>query len=176
MLESFSACGSFVHTPWGPRKSGIPDSVEIPAPVRTTMRFASSTQPRTESIIRAIELQPLGRIALAFPAAPRFFPAAGRLAFDDFQRRARDTIPVSAGSLGFVEDGVGLFHQLVAARAASGESDADAGRGAQCFRFDVEFPAHRLDDLFGDRAGISFFAHVFEQDDELVPARARRSE
>src|SRR5258705_12331275 len=98
------------------------------------MRFASSTQARTESIIRPVDLQALGRIALAFPAAPRFFPAAGRLAFDDFQRRARDTIPVSAGSLGLVENGVGLFHQLLAARAASGESYADAGRGAQRFR------------------------------------------
>src|SRR6266849_1820885 len=103
------------------------------------MRFASSTQPRTKSIIRSIELQALGRIALAFPAAPRLFPAAGRLAFDDFQRRARDTIPVSAGSLGLVENSVGLFHELLAARAASRESDADAGRGAQRFRVDVEF-------------------------------------
>src|SRR5689334_5267659 len=50
MSESFSACGSLVHTPRGPRKSGIPDSVEIPAPVRRTMRLASSTHERTESI------------------------------------------------------------------------------------------------------------------------------
>jgi uncharacterized membrane protein YeaQ/YmgE (transglycosylase-associated protein family) len=32
-----SAPGFLVQTPWGPRKSGIPDSVEIPAPVRITM-------------------------------------------------------------------------------------------------------------------------------------------
>src|SRR3954463_16276284 len=44
MLESFSALGSFVQTPCGPRKSGIPDSVEMPAPVRTTTRDESSTQ------------------------------------------------------------------------------------------------------------------------------------
>src|ERR1044072_131547 len=50
MLESFSACGSFVHTPCGPRKSGIPDSVEMPAPGRITMRLASATHARTEAI------------------------------------------------------------------------------------------------------------------------------
>ena len=32
MFESFSAFGFFVQTPCGPRKSGIPESVEIPAP------------------------------------------------------------------------------------------------------------------------------------------------
>jgi hypothetical protein len=40
MLESFSASGFFVHTPCGPRKSGMPESVEMPAPVRTTTRDA----------------------------------------------------------------------------------------------------------------------------------------
>src|SRR3954469_6232473 len=50
MLESFSALGSFVQTPCGPRKSGIPDSVEIPAPVRTTTRDESSTQRLTSWI------------------------------------------------------------------------------------------------------------------------------
>src|SRR6266487_1792146 len=50
MSESFSACGSFVQSPCGPRKSGIPDSVEIPAPVRITMRLASSTHLRMEAI------------------------------------------------------------------------------------------------------------------------------
>src|SRR5437763_14327775 len=50
MLESFSACGSFVHTPCGLRKSGIPDSVEMPAPVRITMCLASSVHARTEAI------------------------------------------------------------------------------------------------------------------------------
>src|SRR6266849_6196992 len=56
MLESFSACGSFVHSPCGPRKSGIPDSVEIPAPVRITMCLASSTQVRMEAIDRSKEV------------------------------------------------------------------------------------------------------------------------
>src|SRR6266850_8594887 len=47
MVACFSASGFFVHTPCGPRKSGIPESVEMPAPVRTTTRRASSIQPRT---------------------------------------------------------------------------------------------------------------------------------
>ena len=42
MLEAFSAAGFFVHTPWGPRKSGIRESVEIPAPVSTATRSAAS--------------------------------------------------------------------------------------------------------------------------------------
>src|SRR6476661_6776954 len=51
MSESFSARGFFVHTPCGPRKSGMPDSVEIPAPVSATMRAASRTQRRTSSSV-----------------------------------------------------------------------------------------------------------------------------
>src|SRR5206468_2834934 len=42
----FSASGFFVHTPCGPRKSGMPESVEMPAPVRTTMRRAWSMKRR----------------------------------------------------------------------------------------------------------------------------------
>jgi hypothetical protein len=38
MFESFSASGFFVQTPFGPRKSGMPDSVEMPAPVSATVR------------------------------------------------------------------------------------------------------------------------------------------
>src|SRR6185503_7745359 len=49
MLDNFSASGSFVHTPCGPRKSGMPESVEMPAPVRTTMRDDSSTQRRASA-------------------------------------------------------------------------------------------------------------------------------
>src|SRR6267378_2784912 len=60
MLESFSACGSFVHTPCGPRKSGIPDSVEMPAPVRITMCLASSSHVRTEAIDGSKEVISLG--------------------------------------------------------------------------------------------------------------------
>ena len=38
--------GRGVHRPCGPRKSGMPDSVEMPAPVRTTTRDAASTRRR----------------------------------------------------------------------------------------------------------------------------------
>src|SRR5688572_24280963 len=51
MSESFSAFGSRVHTPCGPRKSGMPESVEIPAPVRTTTRCARSIQSRRMSVV-----------------------------------------------------------------------------------------------------------------------------
>src|SRR5262245_14044322 len=49
MSESFSASGFFVQTPCGPRKSGMPESVEMPAPVNTTTRRARSIQSRTVS-------------------------------------------------------------------------------------------------------------------------------
>src|SRR5205809_124304 len=49
MFDSLSAFGSLVQTPCGPRKSGIPDSVEIPAPVNATIRPDSSTHLRTIS-------------------------------------------------------------------------------------------------------------------------------
>src|SRR3954468_12522280 len=44
MLESFSASGFLVQTPCGPRKSGMPESVEMPAPVSATTRSALATQ------------------------------------------------------------------------------------------------------------------------------------
>src|SRR3954467_14150800 len=50
MSDIFSAAGLRVHSPWGPRKSGIPESVEMPAPVRATTRRAPSTQARTRSV------------------------------------------------------------------------------------------------------------------------------
>ena len=40
------ADGSLVHRPFGPRKSGIPESVEMPAPVSTTTRRAAVTRRR----------------------------------------------------------------------------------------------------------------------------------
>src|SRR6185503_4516943 len=51
MLDIFSASGFFVHSPCGPRKSGMPESVEMPAPVRTTTLEADSIQPRTASVL-----------------------------------------------------------------------------------------------------------------------------
>src|SRR3954468_18494481 len=57
MLDIFSACGFFVHTPCGPRKSGMPESVEMPAPVSATMRRASPTQLLTSaSNLRHLDL------------------------------------------------------------------------------------------------------------------------
>ena len=53
MFERRIACGSFVQTPLGPRKSGMPDSVLIPAPVSTTIRSAEATAVATRSIVDA---------------------------------------------------------------------------------------------------------------------------
>src|SRR5690242_18779344 len=50
MFDIFSASGFFVHNPCGPRKSGMPESVEMPAPVSTTTRCAPSIQRLTSSI------------------------------------------------------------------------------------------------------------------------------
>src|SRR3989304_7920157 len=53
MSDSRSAAGLRVHTPFGPRKSGIPESVEIPAPVSATTRRAEAIQARTASMVAA---------------------------------------------------------------------------------------------------------------------------
>src|SRR4051812_50121145 len=49
MLDNRSAFGFVVQTPCGPRKSGMPDSVEMPAPVRATTRLAVAIHRRTSS-------------------------------------------------------------------------------------------------------------------------------
>ena len=49
MWAAFSAAGSLVQRPCGPRKSWMPLSVLIPAPVSTTTRSACASQPRTWS-------------------------------------------------------------------------------------------------------------------------------
>src|SRR6266404_6262324 len=54
MFESFSAFGFFVQTPCGPRKSGMPDSVEMPAPVSATTRADASSHSRTLPIGSAL--------------------------------------------------------------------------------------------------------------------------
>src|SRR4051812_16134013 len=64
MLDIFSASGFFVHTPCGPRKSGMPESVEMPAPLSTTMRRASDTHFLTCSS------NLLGHLDLAAAAGP----------------------------------------------------------------------------------------------------------
>ena len=64
--------GFFVHTPCGPRKSGMPESVEIPAPVSTVMRSASSIHARTVSRSSTSE-------AVTSPVSPPFsFPSSSR--------------------------------------------------------------------------------------------------
>jgi hypothetical protein len=45
-----SASGSFVQTPSGPRKSAMPESVEMPAPVSATIRCDASTNPRARAM------------------------------------------------------------------------------------------------------------------------------
>src|SRR5438552_16213348 len=50
MFDIFSASGFLVHTPCGPRKSGIPESVLMPAPVRTATRSAWAIQLATSAI------------------------------------------------------------------------------------------------------------------------------
>src|SRR5581483_3712830 len=79
MLESFSASGFLVHTPCGPRKSGMPESVEMPAPVRTTIRWALATQLLTA----ASKLRHLDLAAAARAAERRQRP----LRHDDLRRR-----------------------------------------------------------------------------------------
>src|SRR5437762_5657493 len=46
MFDSRSAFGFLVQTPFGPRKSGMPDSVEMPAPVSATIRTDEETNRR----------------------------------------------------------------------------------------------------------------------------------
>ena len=53
MFTSFIDSGFVVHTPFGPRKSGMPDSVLMPAPVRTTIRSDVRIWPATRSIERS---------------------------------------------------------------------------------------------------------------------------
>src|SRR5687768_8516429 len=67
MLDIFSASGFLVHSPCGPRKSGMPESVEMPAPVRTTTRLAASTQERASWIkaLRHLDLAAAAHAARA---------------------------------------------------------------------------------------------------------------
>ena len=52
MWDARSAPGFFVQRPSGPRKSGMPESVEMPAPVSSTMRRAASTSDRASATAR----------------------------------------------------------------------------------------------------------------------------
>jgi hypothetical protein len=55
MCTSFIDSGFVVHTPFGPRKSGIPDSVLIPAPVSTAILSAAATCAATRWSSRSTE-------------------------------------------------------------------------------------------------------------------------
>ena len=44
-----------VHTPEGPRKSGMPQLVEMPAPVKATMELLERTCDRSEDVSRRAE-------------------------------------------------------------------------------------------------------------------------
>src|SRR5207237_4415804 len=79
MLDCFSASGFFVHTPCGPRKSGMPESVEMPAPVSATTRSASAIQRCTSASKRLRHLD----LAATARAAERRQRALGH---DDLRR------------------------------------------------------------------------------------------
>ena len=49
MLERRSASGFLVHTPLGPRKSGMPESVLTPAPVSTAIELSGSSTARARA-------------------------------------------------------------------------------------------------------------------------------
>src|SRR5215467_11073127 len=91
MFESFSASGFFVHTPCGPRKSGMPDSVEMPAPVNATTRFASFTQARTSSI---------GSLKAGSPVRERMHPFAIGNGDACVVRRRLSPVPALPGDAG----------------------------------------------------------------------------
>src|SRR5258705_10034098 len=73
MLDIFSASGLRVQRPCGPRKSGMPESVEMPAPLRTTIFEADSIQPRTVSgaVMAGLRLRHLDLAAGAADAGHR---------------------------------------------------------------------------------------------------------
>src|SRR4051812_6942379 len=85
MLDIFSASGFFVHTPCGPRKSGMPESVEMPAPVSATILRARSIHCRTswrslmgKNLLRNLDLA---------AAADTTYARHGTLRHDDGGRR-----------------------------------------------------------------------------------------
>src|SRR4051812_50136028 len=88
MLDNRSAFGFVVQTPCGPRKSGMPDSVEMPAPVRATTRLAVAIHRRTSSrgsgMFRAPEIYCASILRVrrhsrnVRPAARGYEPGTGR--------------------------------------------------------------------------------------------------
>src|SRR5688500_5664082 len=72
MLDIFSASGFFVHSPCGPRKSGIPESVEMPAPLNTTTLWAAWTNARA----REVRSRSIDFILMSNPQIRRLVEAA----------------------------------------------------------------------------------------------------
>src|SRR5262245_17158530 len=120
MLDIFSASGFLVHSPCGPRKSGMPESVEMPAPVRATTRDAAAIHSRTR-VMRSFMLErsygrsdrsgdtSLPRHRVSFRRHP---VSAARCAF---RRRTRYRIGMRVAILG--SGAVGGFYGAALARA-----------------------------------------------------------
>src|SRR5688572_21015973 len=145
MLDIFSASGFFVHRPCGPRKSGMPESVEMPAPVRTTTRSAAFTQSQTTGTRSRFETKPSGHLDLAAAAeaagahgrdaALRHDDRGGRLAAQLLQllHRALDR---------FLGERAELLRRLLERAGADLEADRQRARGRQHLRLaDVEHRA-----------------------------------
>src|SRR5215210_3286898 len=95
MFDSRSALGFLVHTPCGPRKSGMPDSVEMPAPVSTTIAFASRSQLAMSSrwdtcaVLRACERRRSSGEARLVRGVPVALPGPARRVVADRRMEAR---------------------------------------------------------------------------------------
>src|SRR3989442_3652628 len=117
MFDIFSASGFLVQTPCGPRKSGMPESVEMPAPVSVTMRCASRTQARTSATI--------------FDSTPPLrsrdldLAGAGRAGNDDRRRRlATQFLQLFHGALDrFLREPSELLRRLLERAGADFEAD-----------------------------------------------------
>ena len=85
-MDAFSAAGLRVQTPFGPRKSGMPESVEMPAPVSTTMRVAASTQSRASATDVIGVFSPISRFSCV-PKSLIGFAAASTLIVGNVSER-----------------------------------------------------------------------------------------
>src|SRR3954468_20849539 len=135
MLDIFSASGFFVHTPCGPRKSGIPESVEIPAPVSTTTRCASSIQLLTSPITSGhLDLAAAAHAARGRQAALRNVDRRGRLATQLLQllHRALDRFLRELAEL------IGRFLER-----PSTDLEADRQRASRCHHLRLAYVQHR---------------------------------
>src|SRR5947209_2634664 len=86
MFDIRSAFGLRVHTPCGPRKSGMPESVDMPAPVSTVTAAASRSRSRTRS---TPELSAPGPVMVGSRADERVEDPRQRPGMDDGQLLGR---------------------------------------------------------------------------------------